>query len=182
MKIRKPICRHCESEEENGSCRRGCFPTATSCRGFIYHPEQDERNRAEIASLAAAVETSGVVCPVCRGEKEVEDPDKSCVFCKGGKCQACNWTGERVQMKGYPDMMPCPHCSVPAGAWVECETCNGRGSVAADNPADHAMFDPDGTDYAVYARAGGRTPCPDCNGRGKIRTPVALGRVWDEEE
>ena len=151
------------------------------------------RLRKELASLAAAVETSGVVCPVCEGSKNI-GRRKPCPCCGGGeadilvyieqgptgfRCSLCHGCGEVFDLS---DPLPCPRCSVPAGAWVECETCNGRGSVAADNPADHAMFDPDGTDYAVYARAGGRTPCPDCNGRGKIRTPVALGRVWDEEE
>ena len=114
------------------------------------------RLRKELASLAAAVESSGVVCPDCHGTK-----------------------------RDLFAVKPCPRCSVPAGAWVECETCNGRGSVAADNPADHAMFDPDGTDYAVYARAGGRTPCPDCKGLGhrpgQIRE-VALGKVYPRKD
>ena len=132
------------------------------------------RLRKELASLAAVVESSGVVCPVCFGRRFIEK-----IHTTGPHGSHFGGHGSYHHEIKHE---PCPRCSVPAGAWVECETCNGRGSVAADNPADHAMFDPDGTDYAVYARAGGRTPCPDCNGRGKIRTPVALGRVWDEEE
>ena len=153
-------CNHCKWY--TGTPNKICFHPS---HGFMERHDPDWgcddfhcRLRAdkELASLAAAVESSGVVCPDCHGTKR--DPFA---------------------------VKPCPRCSVEMMEHEECERCIGRGNVAADNPADHAMFDPDGTDYAVYARAGGRTPCPDCKGLGhrpgQIRE-VALGKVYPRKD
>jgi len=47
--------------------------------------------------------------------------------------------------------------------WVECEICGGDGTTLG--PFDDEEF-----------------PCHTCRGRGRVRAPVALGVVYDEED
>jgi len=137
--------------------------------------------RAELANFAAEVKDSGRVCPVCEGDKWV-------VVTRSGITGRGEITGVR-RLVGKHDPMshladPCPHCSVDRKDWVDCDACKGSGKTVADNPADHAMFDPTGGEYAAYARAGGRKTCTVCKGRGGKYGPketVALGKIYDWE-
>ena len=81
------------------------------------------------------------ICNRCDGEKQVR-----CTVCDGNlECVSCDGTGKYTCTNCEGDGI-CPDCN---DGWVECEDCNGEGTVCCPE------CNGDGTVY-----------CPDCNGSG----------------
>ena len=120
------------------------------------------RLRKELASLAAAVETSGVVCPVCEGSKKQPTHVPA--------------TGKFRGVVDFTRPIPCETCSVKMMEHAECEACEGTGLDCPDScgPAIHQDCEDCDIDE-----------CPHCHGLGHRPGPireVALGKVYPRKD